>query len=164
MVHRLGLVGVIVAAFVAGTGCDTARSAKDIPAGLVPFSGTVTLDGEPLASATITLIPTAPAGGSALDSGAVTDSNGRYELKSAEGRASGALPGEYRVVISRLTKPDGTVVAHSREKSPMQLMTEENARESLPARYSSPMDTTLTVTVPSGGGTSDFKLESDKSQ
>jgi len=84
----------------------------------VPFSGTVTLDGEPLASATITLIPTAPAGGSALDSGAVTDSNGRYELKSAEGRASGALPSEGHSRTSQTRRTGLRGGSRARQESP----------------------------------------------
>lgn len=64
------------------------------------------------------------------------------------------------MIITRLAKADGTVVPMSPEKSPMEIMTQENATESIPAEYSDLLASKLKVTVPSGGGTHDFKLTS----
>ena len=136
-------------------GCGPAD--KPVPAGLVPVSGTVTMDGKGLNGATVMFIPTS---GQAVDAGGLTDEAGKYELKSGEGKGTGALPGEYRVVVTRLTKPDGSVVPPSPEKSPMQLMTEENAKESVPAQYSDLLRSKLKATVAAGGGTHDFPLKS----
>jgi hypothetical protein len=70
------------------------------------------------------------------------------------------MPGDYKVTVSLLKRPDGTVVAPSPEKSPMQLMTEENAKESIPPQYSEYMKSRLKVTVPSSGGTEEIKITS----
>ncbi len=146
--------------FAVVVGCGPA--VKPTPTGLVPFTGSVTLDDKPMDGATIMLVPVSASSGQALDTGGVTDAGGKFELKAGEGKASGAMPGEYRVIITRLTKPDGSVVPPSPEKSPMQLMTEENAKESIPPQYSDMLGSKLTVVVPSGGGTHDFKLTSKK--
>lgn len=136
-------------------GCGSAE--KPVAQGTVPFSGTVKLDGKALGGASIIFIPT---GGEAIDAGAMTDDSGKYELKADAGRASGAKPGEYKVVISRLLKPDGSVALPSAEKSPMQVMLEEKAKESIPKKYSDLLTPTLTATVPASGGTKDFELTS----
>lgn len=137
-------------------GCSAEEKAG--PAGLVPVSGTVTLDGKPVEGATVTFIPTKTEGSS--DAGAVTDASGKYELRAGEGSSSGALPGEYRVIISRLAKADGSTVMPDKDRSPMQLMLEDGAKETIPPKYSDMIGTTLKATVPAGGGTQDFKLES----
>jgi hypothetical protein len=96
----------------------------------------------------------------AAGAGGVTDAAGKFVLKSGEGDSEGAQPGDYKVVITRFAKPDGTVIPPSPEKSPLQLMTEENAKESIPPKYSDFMRSKLTVTVPAAGGSQDFKLTS----
>lgn len=126
--------------------------------GTVPFTGTVKLDGNPLANASITLVPMDS--NNAVDAGALTDESGKFAIQSDGGRAEGAKPGEYKVIINRLVKPDGSVALLTPEKSPMQLMTEENAKESLPPKYSDILKTTLKTSVPAAGGTQDFDLQS----
>lgn len=73
---------------------------------LVPVEGVVTLDGEPLEGATI---------GMELVGGdkdfrlftAETDTNGRYAIRPFEHSSSGALPGEYHVMITSVKAPPG---------------------------------------------------------
>ena len=153
---RRSMTAVVVLTLLAiwVVGCGPA--AKPVPAGLVPVSGTVSMDGKGLNGATVMFIPTS---GQSSDAGGVTDDAGKYVLKSGEGQGTGALPGEYRVVITRLIKPDGSVVPPSPEKSPMQLMTEENAKESVPAQYSDLLRSKLKATVAASGGTHDFDLK-----
>jgi hypothetical protein len=115
------------------------------------------MDEKPLNGATVMFIPTS---GQSSDAGGVTDESGKYDLKSGEGQGAGALPGEYRVVVTRLVKPDGTVVPPSPEKSPMELMTQENAKESVPGKYSDLLKSTLKAKVEASGGTHDFPLKS----
>src|SRR5207249_460541 len=84
-------------------GCD--RSADP---SLVPVSGTVTADGQPLANATVTFIPkdgTPGFGGTGK-----TDGSGKYTLAGSRDNAPGIPPGEYRVAISKRLMPDGSEV------------------------------------------------------
>ena len=107
----------------------------------------------------ITTITFLPAQGDGKSSGAsgITDSNGKYVLKSYEGGGQGLLPGAYKVVISCLMKADGSVVIPGPYESPMQLLV-GGAKETLPDHYSNLLATKLIATVDSSGTPVDFKL------
>ena len=67
---------------------------------VVPASGRITLDGEPLANASIFTQPTnrdtnTPGPGSA----ALTDDNGEFELEFQSEDKKGAVPGDTRITI-----------------------------------------------------------------
>lgn len=72
---------------------------------LVPVSGEVTLDGQPVADAAVVFTPLQ--GGPPAS--ATTDAQGRYQL--ATNNQPGAVPGEHRVTITKQTMhgitPDG---------------------------------------------------------
>ncbi len=130
---------------VAIIGCG--GGGDDLP-DVVPVSGTVTLNGEPLQGASVTFMGTGrPCYGA-------TDENGKYTIKDLNGR-EGCPTGKYKVVISKYAKPDG---------SPLEEGPEGGAEgvEHLPPQYSSDEKTTLTADVPEGGKTIDFKLEFKK--
>jgi hypothetical protein len=133
-----------------------------LPSGIVPVTGTVTLDGEPVSGATVTFVPVQMSGGGGAGLGAasgLTDSVGKYTLSGYEGRANGTTPGSYRVKISRLTRADGSIVIPGPDDSPMQLLT-SGAKEQLPEKYSSDIRTSLVATVDAKGSPVDFKLSS----
>lgn len=66
-----------------------------------PVTGTVTLDGQPVAGAAVVFIP--EQGEMAT---ATTDTAGRFELSTFE-RADGALPGRHRVTVVKTTVEPG---------------------------------------------------------
>jgi len=93
------------AALVASSGCGTGHPTT------VPVSGTVTLDGNPIAGAAVMLVP--PQGqGLAKAAHGVTDDQGRFTLGTFE-TGDGALPGKYGVTVIKketsgiLAGPDG---------------------------------------------------------
>jgi hypothetical protein len=96
-------------------------------------SGKVNLDGKPLAGATVTFNPVDKGGKAAIGK---TDEEGNYVLKT--GTTAGALPGKYRVTIS------------------VKLAT----RERIPAQYSDPDKTALTVEVTAKDNQLNFELAS----
>jgi len=114
-----------------------------------PVSGMVTLDGVPLADASVTFQPVADKGIEAgTGSYGHTDAQGRYTLKTVLGDRAGAVPGKHMVRISRYQADPGG--------NP-----DVGGREILPARYN--LDTTLTAEVPRAGlPNADFKLQSDR--
>lgn len=81
---------VIAASLVAAGGCGQ----PGLP-GVVPISGRVTLDGEPLPSGEIRYLPKSPEGRMARGR---LDDRGRFELTTLR-QGDGALPGEYEIVI-----------------------------------------------------------------
>jgi len=129
MIRPSGLFVVAVSflALIVCTGCGGGNP------NLSRVTGTVTLDGQPLAEAEVTFTPTGAEGGSATG---VTDANGKYELAySADSR--GAWIGTCEVSISKIV---GAL-----------------DKESLPAKYNS--ESELTAEVGEEGNTFDFALE-----
>lgn len=137
------------------TGCGGSSGPK-LP-DPVKVKGIVALDSQPLSNAMVYFVPM---GGVEMGTGAtgVTDSTGAFELVTVKGRGkqAGAIPGEYRVSISRLVGPDGNAVSPNADVPPADL----GAVESLPPRYSDVMLSELKANVTSEGGTFDFKISS----
>jgi hypothetical protein len=121
-------------------------------AGGVAVTGTVTLDEQPLADAVVTFYPEGETAG--LGGAARTGADGRYTLTAARG--GGLPPGEYTVVISRPLRPDGT------PPPPNVPPIESDARETLPATYSSRDASTLKRTVSKDTKSYDFPLRTGK--
>jgi hypothetical protein len=112
---------------------------------LVPVSGNVTLNGQPLAHAKVMFQPDAT--GRAPSSEGTTDSHGHYQLAVTVLGRDGAMPGVHKVTICAAAAPkssDDSVVS---------------VPEPIPARYNT--KTTLTFEVsPEGTGAADFALRS----
>lgn len=82
--------------------------------GLMPLHCTVTMDGKPLADATVTLLPEACLGPNVQKALGKTDAHGRAALsveQPAEPGLIGAAPGFYRVEISKTEGGTETVPA-----------------------------------------------------
>lgn len=121
------IVGVAVA--VAGCG-DNLKLAK--------VTGTVTLDGQPLANARVLFQPK-----QGRPSLGITDPSGRFELQYTQEK-KGAVPGEHVVSIT-------TSSAENADEG-------NRVKEIVPSRYNS--RTTLTVMVDKSHRTHDFALQS----
>ncbi|WP_152051485.1 carboxypeptidase-like regulatory domain-containing protein [Tautonia marina] len=137
-------------AFLAGCSAEPSTT----PTTFVPVSGTVTVDGEPLAGAVITFLQTDEKGTTANGE---TDEEGSYTLQAMMQR--GIAPGRYQVGISYLMPPSGKPVGLSARSSLAPVADLAVAEELVPPRYSDLGQTELTVTVPEEGGTFDFDLE-----
>lgn len=137
-------------------------------------SGTVIFQDEPLSNATIRFI----SGGSQQSGGAPvgkTDEHGLYTLRTIVGPRSegaGAVPGTYKVVISKMSPPDGMTEADFQEKvdtankiAETGIILSEAQQppslvELLSPSYSSLSKTELTAVVEAGEANSiDFVLE-----
>ena len=75
---------------------------------LVAVTGTVTINDQPLANATVTFIP--KDGTPGFGGVGKTDAAGKSKLFGNRDDAPGILPGEYRVVVSKRLMPDGSEV------------------------------------------------------
>lgn len=94
----------------------------------VPVNGKVTMEGEPVSGATVTLTPTAS--GSGAPAQAVTNDAGEFEVYSSfdQGRTTqaGMPPGEYVVTVAKL------------ESLPAQAQLTRAPKNLLPGKYQSP--------------------------
>jgi hypothetical protein len=106
-------------------------------------TGRVTMDGKPLANATVVFIPE-----NGRPAGASTDANGNYVLNFAQGRR-GAIPGNNTIRITTQRDPtpgeNGTAIPGS--------------KETIPPRYNAESELTFTV-EPSKRNTANFDLKS----
>jgi hypothetical protein len=133
---RWTVLGVLGLALVVGCGRDSGNLGR--------VSGKVTLDGQPLANATVIFSPKTAGGSQSL---AITDGKGMYSLLQST-QQRGADPGEHAVVIATFSEgdPDGNPpVARVAERVPFKY----NLRSELKA------------TVNRGDNTIDFQLATD---
>lgn len=132
-------------------GCGGSETPPELPA-TAAFSGSIKLDGKPMNRGLVTFVSMTDKG---LNATGVVDADGRYSMKISVGKQekAGAVPGKYKVVISRFLKPNG-------EPQDPSVPAEIPGRESLPPLYSVPTASQLTAEVPAAGGTADFELKS----
>ncbi len=126
------LVSVII-------GCGTA--ATPLPE-LQPVSGSVSLDGQPLARAVLSFLPQGRTTGQV--SVGVTDEQGKFECEYPGG-AKGVPVGEYKVLISKLVTPSGEPLPEGSTAADLE------AKEIVPAKYRRLDDRVNTVAIPQGG-------------
>lgn len=126
-------------------GCGSSDGGKPDDSPLVPVSGVVTLDDEPLANASVQFFPVA---GSAagLPAYGTTDITGRFDLQNARGR-SGCEPGAYTVVVSKFAQKDGTPIPADAGGDVAAAL----GHEHVPAKYSDPQKSQLQITIPDAG-------------
>jgi hypothetical protein len=145
------LAGVLMA------GCQESDLTDETPPdylNVVPVTGTVTANGQPLAAAVVTFLPEKWSA-----SNGETDESGVFELETAG--KPGVPPGPYKVCISYLVSAEGEpqgLGPRSAISPPPGMAT---AREKLPPEYSDFGRTTLKRTVPAGGANFDFDIPLD---
>jgi hypothetical protein len=134
---RVRLLFGLVVVLAAG-GCGSRNVA--------PVSGRVTLNGAPLANATVAFQPIAKEGtvDAGLGSTGKTDANGEYTLKTAKGQ-NGAVVGKHRVMISVVVTEAAPEDDSRKRGGPPQ-------KEIVPRRYNG-VKTELSFDVPAGGTT-----------
>lgn len=150
---RFDLVGFGFGAVLLSIAAGCGGGGGPAPPPLVPVSGTVTLDGKPLANASVTFLPVGGTRGARSPYG-FTGADGRYELVF-DNEHKGAPEGEFEVLCNKWVMPDGSDFPRDSGQSPVEV-----AKELLPSHYSQEGMSKLRATVPAGGGTIDFQLTS----
>lgn len=145
-----GMLSSVIVLFLS-LGCGGEEAPPILPA-TVAFTGSVKLDGKPMNGGLVTFVSMTDKG---LNATGVVGPDGKFSMKISVGKQekSGALPGKYKVVISRFVKPNG-------QPQDPTVPAEIPGRESLPPHYSVAGSSKLTTEVPAAGGTADFDLKS----
>lgn len=120
---------------------------------VVPAQGVVTYQGKPVEGATVVLSPVA-AGGPAYDAAAMTNSDGQFEL-SAFQPDPGAVPGKYKVAISKVEGPAASTKPLGHDEIAPNL---GKTKYLVPQKYGNPETSGLTIEIPDEGKT-DIKFE-----
>ena len=137
-------------AFASMQGCE--QKAK-----ITKVSGTVTLDGKPLANASVSFQPNPPEGSASIAAGSIgtTNEKGEYTLKYITGE-EGCWVGTHRV---RISLPQTQAVNTDARPPPGGWP----KKETIPPQFS--RDSELTFDVPPGGTkAADFQLTSPKDE
>lgn len=124
-------------------GC--AKGSKERQFDLTPVSGTVTLDGKPLADADVGFAFQGVPPEGFFGSAARTDSQGRYELQT--GAKKGAVAGSYRVTVSRIVAPSGVTLNPEEGLDLGQLSASGEVSQTVPVKYTNVGTTDLTTAV-----------------
>ena len=138
-------MGLVVGSVVIGCKPGANRPAT------VPVSGTVTLKGSPIAGATVSF----QAVDGSRSSVAITDESGRYELTTFV-RGDGAVPGEYKVAVTKVTQAVVESVPGAKYEPPSGPIPEP--KNQLPAKYADADKSGLKFTVTNGSNAADFSL------
>ncbi len=128
-------------------GCAPQAKKPDWPEPVVA-TGTLTANGKPLDQARVYLAPDSGTPGQGASGS--TDSEGKFSLFSIspDGKlVEGAIPGKYRVSISRMVRPDGSVVSPDSQEPPIM----SGGVEQIPLQYSDLRHSKLLATVSSSG-------------
>ena len=157
---RISLFCFLVPIVLNLSGCGSTSAEPEFVSKLVPVTGKVTLEGEPLSGVMINYIPAEGQPGGEIAFG-LTDETGTYTLQTqltgqAPEDSQGALPGNYRIYIHKLVLPDGSAVPETLSDAEAE---EKGAKQLLPAQYSSPTASKLTAVVGSEPTTNDFTLK-----
>jgi hypothetical protein len=115
-------------------GCGSGGSSGDA----VPIIGNIKVNGEIAPNAIVKLIPQGNTPGQG--GGGATDSTGRYEVTTPQGK-KGLPPGQYKVTVSRRLNPDGS------PPDPNVPPIESQAVETLPPEYSDLARTKLSLNI-----------------
>ncbi|MEK6261568.1 MAG: hypothetical protein AABP62_23460 [Planctomycetota bacterium] len=133
-------------------GCSGGAKREVVPP-LEPVTGKVTIDGQPAERVNVSFYP-APNNKSNAAFGS-TDASGAYTLKYKTGAgSSGIAAGDYVVLFSKLTQPDGSPIPADKTAADV------NAIDQIHERYRTTDNPQNTVSVPKGGKTFDFDLKS----
>jgi hypothetical protein len=144
--RRLRAVSAVAVAFLAMTGCGGKL-------GVVPVSGTVSVNGKPAENIAVSFTPIPGQSTPGSTSSGITDAEGRFELSTVgEHRAAGAVPGKHHVTLNpKITGLD-------------QLSYEEGSKKVARANAAFPPNTrdgSLTFEVPANGTNhADFQFTS----
>lgn len=131
--------GMVLVAAIAFSGCGPGVQNGN----LVPVVGTVTLDGQPLAGASVTFVGAGSTPG--LGGVGISDDSGKFEISHFRA-GKGLDPGEYKVVVSKLVLSNGQPIPAGTVS-----VAELSTRDLVPRRYSDFNNATLSVTVTPGG-------------
>ena len=116
----------------------------------VAVKGRVTLDGKPVSAATVLFVP--EDGESCRPASGMADGDGYFHLTTNRPE-DGALPGAYRIVVSKTaglaTPPDSNRASKKRALEYRErTASRRHGQQLLPARYGDPATTPLRCTVP----------------
>jgi len=150
---RRGLSELVVVALllVVGVGCSAGKPASNRPQ-THPAKGRVTMGGQPLGGATVTFRPDGAGSGCS----GITDESGNFKLSTFTA-GDGAVPGKYRVTVTKVDAGPASVDVNSPGYAPP-AANAPPPKSLLPDTYADPAKSGLTAEV-AGGKANVFEFD-----
>jgi hypothetical protein len=154
---RVGLAGLLGGlSMLLVAGCSGGAEGAANRHGTAQVTGTVTYNGQPVEGASVTFSPNVPVAeaGTAKAAFGRTDASGKFTLRTYE-PDDGAIPGEYRVAISKFDQPlpalpEGYDEERDYEPPDENAPPPPPAKSLIPERYSNPGTSGFVQTVEEG--------------
>lgn len=143
---------LFAAILIAASSLSAAGCTKHDGLERAPINGLLTINGQPLASATVQFLPVNESKTPGLGALGASDANGKFQVTSSRRDDAGIPPGEYLVIVNRLAEPDGTVIPADSFQAD-----HPDARETIPPPYSTNASP-LRVTIKKEGGDVEVKI------
>jgi hypothetical protein len=122
---------------------------------VVPCTGTVLLNGQPLPRASVTFVPMLEHFGAEANSTAVTDENGQFTLMCANQNQPGAVVGKHVVLIAEPPLPDN--LRNNRDERVLNGYRTNFGNRPIPPEYGSVSTSPIKIEVKQGQ--SEYKIE-----
>ena len=156
--HNSGCRMLLILLLGTTFGCSQRVDLPDFYRDLVPVTGVILQNKQPLAGAIVTFYPIGeqaerPAYGE-------TDQDGKFRLMTpirglSPDRSQGAIPGTYRILVSKYLMPDGSPLTKEISHADAEL---QGAKESIPAKYNDQMNSTLSAEVQAEAAENHFEF------
>jgi hypothetical protein len=146
------LGGLVLGAALCLSGC--AR----VPPPVVEVEGTVYLDGKPLPQAQVQFIPELQGFGAEMNSSAVTDDKGRFQLTCTFQDQPGAVVAKHHVLVSDPPTPEEYRSQDERTQARFAQYLAKLKNRPIPPDYATFSKTPLVVEVKAGQKTYDLQL------
>lgn len=166
MTNRLAMSFGVALGLAALASCGCGGAGGDRPE-MARVDGTITYNGEPVTTGTVTLIPVEGEKGGESDLPAIgeIDTDGSFELTTFD-TGDGAVLGQHKVIVVAKPKPEGTPendlfmggVIPSQLPEDIAKRAEES-KPLVPEKYSDPEKTPLRYTVKPDGNQFDIVLK-----
>ena len=117
--------------------------------GLVPASGTLTLDGTPVEGATISFLPVSQTA-DAVTVGTVSEAGGVFKLGYRQ-YGEGTLPGEYQVTVQKITILNPISIEEATKLSEAGKDHVQQIQHDIPVKFNTPKTSGITITIPPKG-------------
>jgi hypothetical protein len=152
MQRRVHIVAAVAVLLVAGCSQQPASNRPQT----VPVKGTITLKGQPLAKATVSFQPDGKGSGAS----GITDDSGGFLLSTFAAK-DGAVPGKYKVVVSKFNEvTSGGDMTAPGYAPPTESSSAAKPKNLVPEQYTDPAKSGLTAEVATGAANAfDFDLQ-----
>lgn len=138
-------------------GCGKATPPPEFAAHLQPLTGKITMNGQPLAGATVAFHPDPKAPGGEMAYG-TTEADGSYLVKTivvGQGPREGIAKGQYLITVNKIAMPDGSPIPKDMTEADAEA---DGAKQVVPGKYLEIDSTVLKVTISDDVATHDIEL------